>query len=641
LLCAIIIRMLEENKNKIEDVKRTLYDPNDKSMGHQREGLLHPLKHKVLEEWSDNMAKKEDNINNKFIKPPISIFKKFFIISIIFFIGALGFAFYKFSQNDVSVSSDKIGIVVTGNSFSKGGDELPLQINITNNNNASLELVDLVVEYPKGAEDSATDVVRLPRDSIGTIKPGESVIRDIKVKLFGEEKSVRNIKISLEYHPEGSNAIFVKDKYYPVTISLAPLALNIKAPTSAISNQPISFSITATLNTTLSGESPILQVIYPNNFVFDGATPAPFLGNSIWDISSLSITNPITIEIRGRLIGQDGDEQVFHAYAGTTNGTDRSIVSVVYSSVLQKILIAKPFLDARILVNGQDKTEYVISGGETVNGEISWVNNLPTRITYGQIIVSLSGNVFDESTVNSNNGFYDSANDQIIWDRNSVSQLAEINPGEKGTVTFSFKPYSLVASSYIAKDPQISIKVSIKGREPLLGSTYNDINNFSEKIVKVSSDFQIASSAYYLSGSMPPKAETETNYIVTWTLSNSANSINQAQARAAIPIYVNWIGLASGQNDNLTYNEVTREVIWNIGSVLPATGINSNREISFIVSLKPSLTQVGSVPQLMKEVYLSGMDSFTNTLVKDVYGSITTSLVNDPNFRPINARVTQ
>ncbi|MFA4853515.1 MAG: hypothetical protein WC599_13440 [Bacteroidales bacterium] len=620
--------MIEESKNKIEDIKRYLYDPNDKSMSHQREGILHQVNHNVSLEWQDSQAKQEDNMKNKFKKPPVSIFKKFFLVSFIFFIGALGFAFYKFASNDTSVSNNKINIMVIGNSFTKGGDELPLQIEITNNNNASLELANLVIEYPKGAVDNTADVTRLPRDSIGTIKPGENIIRNIKVKLFGEEKSIRNIKISLEYHPQGSNAIFTRDKYYPVTISLAPLSLNIKAPTSTISNQPISFKITSTLNTSLSGDNPILQVTYPNNFAFDSAIPTPLLGNSIWDLSSLTTNNPITVEIKGRLIGQDGDEQVFHAYAGTTSGTNQSVVNVVYSSILQKILITKPFLDARILVNGQDQTEYVVSGGGTVNVEIAWANNLPTRITDGQIIVSLSGNVFDKSTVKSNNGFYDSTNNQIIWDRNSVSELSEINPGESGTVIFNFKPSSLIGLSNAIKDPQVSIKVSIKGRQPQLGSTYNDINNFSEKIVKILSDFQIASSASFVLGSMPPKAETETNYIVTWTLSNSANNITEAQARSALPIYIKWVGLSSGQNDNLTYNEVTREVIWNIGSVLPNTGINSNREVSFIISLKPSLSQVGSVPQLMKEIYLSGMDSFTNTLIKSVQGPITTSLAN-------------
>ena len=43
--------MLEENKNKIEDIKRTLYDPNDKNMSHQREGVLHQVNHNVSMDW--------------------------------------------------------------------------------------------------------------------------------------------------------------------------------------------------------------------------------------------------------------------------------------------------------------------------------------------------------------------------------------------------------------------------------------------------------------------------------------------------------------------------------------------------------------------------------------------------------------
>jgi hypothetical protein len=630
--------MGEDDKNKIEDVKRHLYDPNDHAFNHQREGVLHQVNHEVPLEWNNTNFKNENDMKNKFRKPPVSIFKKFFIASLIFFICALGFAYYKFTNNDTSVSSDKIDIEVIGNAFTKGGEELSLQIEIKNNNNASLELANLIVEYPKGAEDNNVDVMRLPRDTIGTIRPGESVIKNVEVTLFGEEKSIRNIKVSLEYHPEGSNAIFTKDKYYPVTISLAPLSLMIEGPTTAISNQPVSFKIKAILNTTLPSDNTILQITYPNNFIFSESIPQPSVGNSIWDLSSITSTDPIEIEVKGQLIGQDGDEQVFHIYAGTRSGSNQSLINIVYSSVIQKVLITKPFLEARILINGQDSNEYAVSGGSTVNAEVSWANNLSNRITDGQIIVSLSGNVFDKNTVSSMNGFYDSLNNKIIWDRNSVSELAEINPGEKGTVSFSFKPLSLIGLSTI-KDPKVSINVSIKGREPLLGSTYNDINNFSEKIVKIVSDFQIASSAFYLSGNMPPKAETETSYTVNWTLSNSANSITGAEARSLLPIYVKWGGLSQGKNENVSYNEVTREVVWNIGAVRPNTGIDSNREASFILLIRPSLSQVGSVPQLMKEVYLSGTDSFTNSVIKSIRNAVTTSLVNDPNFKQGNSRV--
>jgi len=632
--------MKDDNRNKIEDIKMDLYDPNDKAMSHQREGVLHKVEHEVSKQWSDDELRKKENMNHKNKKSYGSIFKSFFIFSIIFFIGALGFAYYKFTNNDVSVSSDKIDIKIIGNAFTKGGEELPLQIEITNNNTANLELANLLVEYPKGAEDNNIDVVRLPKETIGTIAPGESAIRNIKVKLFGEEKSIRNIKVSLDYHPEGSNAIFTKDKFYPVTISLAPLSLIIESPTSTTSNQPITFKVTASLNTSLPNENSVLQLTYPNNFEFESATPSPIIGSSVWDLSAISPTNPITVEIKGRLVGQDGDEQVFHAYAGTTNGTDQSVVSVVYSSVLQKVLISKPFLEANILVNGQNLKEYAVSGGANVEVQISWANNLSTRITDGQIIVGLSGNVYNKNAVSPKNGFYDSANNQIIWDKNSISELAEINPGEKGTITFSFKPLSLIGLSNIS-NPQVSLKVSIRGREPLTGTTFNEINNFSEKIVKILSDFQIATGASYSSGSMPPKAETETKYIITWTLSNSANPITGAIAKASLPIYVKWAGLLSTSlNENVSYNEVSREVTWNIGAVNPNTGINSNREASFAVTLSPSLSQVGSVPQLVKDVYLSGTDSFTNTLIKSTKGPVTT-LLSDPNFLPANGRVVQ
>ena len=183
------MEMSENNESKIEGVKRHLYDPNDSVMGHQREGVLHQVNHKVSIDWQgDQSNKNNDDMNKKFKKPPMSPFKKFFIISAAFCVVALSFALYKFSNNDSSVSNDKIDINIIGSAFVKGGDVLPLQIEITNRNKAKLESATLVIEYPKGADSDTTDVIRLPEDVIGTIKPNETVIRSVEVQLFGEEK---------------------------------------------------------------------------------------------------------------------------------------------------------------------------------------------------------------------------------------------------------------------------------------------------------------------------------------------------------------------------------------------------------------------------------------------------------------------
>jgi hypothetical protein len=354
----------------------------------------------------------------------------------------------------------------------------------------------------------------------------------------------------------------------------------------------------------------------------------------MWSLSDLSLTNPVKIIVTGRIIGQDQDQQVFHVYAGTTKKTDKSTIDVVYNSLIQTVTIIKPFLEANILVNDTS------SLGEKVNVRITWANNLSDRITDGEIIANLGGNVLDKMSVDPGEGFFDSQNSRIIWDKNSNSDLSSIEPGEKGELNFSIKSLSSLSGDSSIKDPQMTIDVSIKGRRPSLGSTYTEINNFSKKIVKMLSDFQIASSASYKDGSLPPKAETLTHYNVTWSIRNGSNALSGAVARSVLPIYVKWVSNSSPR-ENITYNEVTREVIWNIGSVSANTGGANSREGSFVIALNPSTSQVGSVPQLMKEVYLSGTDAFTGTLVKDTYMAINTLLSGDPVFQSGQERVIQ
>lgn len=633
--------MKEERHSKIEDIREHLYDPKDKIPGHYFEGNLHQIKYKVSNAWGDDNKVNENKEEIQMKKPRTSIFKVFFVMAVIFFVGALGFAYYKFQSGDNAVLNEKIDIKVLGNAFTKGGEELALQIEITNRNNASLELANMIISYPSGASDSATDVVRLPRDTIGTIKAGESIVRNIKVKLFGEENSIRDVSVSLEYHPQGSNAILTRDQKFPVTINSAPLSLFIDAPENATKEQAFSFEVRAVLNTTLPEKKPtILQMSYPDNFIFTSAIPEPTFGNSVWSLSSLSLTNPVSIVINGRFVGEEGDEQIFHAYAGATTGNDQSNVDVIYNSLLHKVLIEKPFLEAKILVNGQDAPTYNVSSGSMISGEVNWVNNLSTRITDAKIIVSLSGNVLDLASIDGGEGFYDSANRQIVWDQNMIDDLASIEPGQEGSVFFKFKSLSLLGVNNQVKDPQINLDVSIKGRQPNLGSTFSDVNNFSKKTIKISSNFQIATSALYYAGAMPPKAEKETKYVVTWTLSNTSNTITGAQAKSLLPIYVDWGESLTG-SEKITYNEVTREVTWNIGTVQSNTGFSTNREASFVIILKPSMSQVGSVPQLMKEINLSGTDSFTGVNINNKASSITTFLQNDPNYKSENQRVTQ
>jgi cell division protein FtsB len=202
--------MSDENESKIEEINRQLYAKENTLKNRRREGVLHPINREVKLTWEDESNEKNESEKSQMRNPKMSIFKKFFIFSIVFLFLAGGYTLYNFLSNDVSISNDKIDIEVIGNAFTKGGEELPLQVKITNNNNANLELSDLIISYPKGVEENNSEIVYLPREKIGIIKPGEIVMRNISITLFGYEKSVKEVNISLEYHPEGSNAIFTK-----------------------------------------------------------------------------------------------------------------------------------------------------------------------------------------------------------------------------------------------------------------------------------------------------------------------------------------------------------------------------------------------------------------------------------------------
>lgn len=612
---------MEENRNRIEEAKKKLYDPNYNLNKSQNRHVLHELKkEEVKTNWDDNQM-----INRQTLKPKTSFSKKFFIFSLIFFFGAFGFALFNFLNKDQSISGNKIDISFIGSSFVKGGETLPLQIEITNKNNVGLVGASLMIEYPKGAEDGS-DVVRLDKDQIGTIGPGETVIRNIKVKLYGAEKSIRNIKASLEYRSEGSNAILTKEKFYPVTISLAPISLTLESPEKISSDQEFSFKVSAKLNTEISDKNTFLQISYPSNFNVTTVSRDP-LSNFKWNLSEMNVFDPFEVEVKGRLVGQDGEEPVFHAYVGTAKDPD-SALDVVYSSALQRISIVKPFLDATILVNGSYDKEVAISDGGDIGVKILWANNLSEPISDAQITATLSGNIFDKMEVNPGFGYYDSVNSQIVWNKSSYQEFATIAPGKTGNVSFDFRAKKLEDLGELAKNPQAYIKVSIRGRQSLGNSSFEEVNNFTEKVVKVLSKFQMATSAEYYSGNKNLKAESETKFMINWSLSNSTNQIIQAKATAVLPLYVKWIGALNTNKEIVSYNDVTREITWNIGTVSPNTGMDIDREVSFVASITPSVSFGGKFPVVLEKIFLTGIDSFTNREVTSSKGSISTSSIS-------------
>lgn len=576
---------------------------------------------------------------------PKSIFKKFFIGAIVFFLltGVI-FAYKFFVVGTSTFSNDLIDLTVTGSTFSPGGQDLPLIIDVTNRNPIDLESATLFIEYPKGSDDSG-DKVRL-EEELEALKSGKSTTKEMTIVLFGEQNSIKNINIRLEYRTKDSNAIFKKETNIEVTISEVPVSLSLSAPEKSASNQLVTLNVKAVLNSETAPKDLALLMNYPIGFEFAEATPKPISGNNIFDLSKIKQGEEKSIVITGRLLGEAGEERAFHASIGEKDSRDSSQLAYSFNSTSKMITIDSSVIAINLSLNGTNNDKYSASSGENIIGVVNWSNNTDKTLRDLEIKVNLSGSVYTDANVTTaSGGFFDSATDSILWDKNSVDKFGSVAPGNNGTVSFSVKAGSLIST---ATNPNILINISVKAKDPSLGNSIIEINNQESAEVVYSSNLQFAGSARYRagpltnSGPLPPQAEQSTTYTITWNLTNTSNQLKNGVLVTRIPPYINYIGNAVPQSESLAYNASTREVTWNIGDIASQSGVSAPaRTVSFQVELRPSISQIGTQPTLIYESTLKAVDRFTGANLSATRSELTTNLVNDQGFQTNEATVTQ
>jgi hypothetical protein len=446
----------------------------------------------------------------------------------------------------------------------------------------------------------------------------------------------------LEYRTQGSNAIFQKESIYPVKISSAPINLSLDSPKEANSGQPLALSVKVSSNAPKDVAGVLLEIDYPPGFLFKDASPAPTYGNNIWRLGDFHTGSERTISISGILSGENGEDRTFRVLSGSASVDNEQAIGVVYNSIFQTVSIRRAFLDAQVYLNGDpaQKQNASIPSGRDVLGYVVWRNNLPTRITNAEINLKFSGNAIDRNTVSSDNGFYRSSDNTLVWSMNNYGDFRVVEPGTTGRLPFVFRPASLLSvESGMLSEPRVVIDVTVKGEVNANDSSGGAMSVTTSNVVNVLSDLQLLSRAVYFSGPfkntgpMPPVADGETTYTILWSVMNSANDVTGASVTATLPLYVGWTGQVSPPNEDVSYNETTRTVTWRLGTIPSGTGYGSAaREMAFQVKLVPSLQQVGDMVNLTGTALLTGVDSFAKGSLQSGKSPVSTFLSNDPGF---------
>ncbi len=634
--------MSEDNEkpHRLDDIEKKLYSPNPNALPKRRTGMLHQVNHAVSSVWNNqHTVAAVDTV--KTISMKTSFFKKFFIGSMVFFTIAIMIGLFLFFGGSGGVSSDNVTINVLGNAYTPGGEALPLTIEIANSNPTDLELADLIVQYGRNKPDvtDPSDIVtnRIP---VGTIAAGKAVNQKVDLTLYGAEGTNKQVKFTLEYHIAGSNAVYQKDRVFSVVINTAPITLAIDAATSVTAGQPYTFVVKVTSNVRKVIPNMMLKVDYPIGFGFSTAEPAPTYLSNVWNLGDLNPGETKQIKIMGSITAEDGEERSFRVYAGSQSDTDRNVIGVTFTSVLHTVDIVKPFLQAKLKVNGQQGAQVSVPSRSTINGTINWSNNIPVRILNARISVKLTGTLIDRSSIEALGGFYNSVDSTITWDRNTMPELANVEPGANGSLGFTFSTLSLYQNGGFVNNPQIMLDVSITGQQPQEGTNSQSVNNIERTIIKLGTDFQMTAAASYTgqpfinNGPLPPAANKKTTYTIKWTLTSSASDVTGVRVKATLPSFVHFLNAVYPSNANLKIDPLTGDLIWDAGTVTKGSGFGSEpKTVFFQVELSPSSSQVGSVPVLINAMTATGVDSYTGASVSSGSREVNTRLFNDPVFQ--------
>lgn len=632
-MCVVMI----EDKHKLDKLAAKL---NSRSNIVEAEYKKHELGSKLYEtpkEWQANENLIEDDIliqQNNMIHKNKNPFYKLLIGSFVFLAISLAVALFMILGGGNSVSSDNVNITIGGPIQIGGGQELSLDIGIENRNNVDLQLVDLIIDYPEGAKtaDERRSDIKRERVNVGDISSGEFAHKLFKVVLFGEEGTTQEIKASIEYRVPGSNAIFEKEKTFSIVLNSSPVSIVTKGLKEITSGQPATFEVTITSNSEKPLKNLILKAQYPFGYSFKEASPSASDGNDVWRIDTLAPKETKTIKISGTLQGQNNEDRYFKFSLGNKSSSDDREVGTVLALSSQIISIKKSFLGVDLTFNNSDADEYASADGGVISANIDWVNNTQDAISNTEVIAVFSGNILDKSSVLvSDGGFFDSSQNTITWNKRSSDNLENISPGERGRLTFSFKVRSLDRNAL-----QLKVDVGAKAQRLSEDNVEQQINSVTSKVVKITTGLHLASKVLYYtgplenSGPIPPKAESETTYTVVWTVTNNLNNVSNAKVTAKLPSYVSWNNVVSPTSERVTYDETTGSVVWDVGSVPAEAGFaKPKKEVAFQITLKPSLTQVGTSPILIEEQNLVGRDDYSSASVQDTRNSLSTRLSND------------
>jgi hypothetical protein len=567
---------------------------------------------------------------------------RFLIVALAFFLVTGGGALAYLIWGGRIVSTSNVNVAVQGPTTIASGDTVPLLVTIENRNPVAMHHATLTITFPDGTKsaDDQTQPLTSYTEDLGDIPSGGKIEQPVRAALFGSEGQQVTLPITIEYRTDNSSAVFVKHKQYDFAITSSPISLSVTSLAQASAGQSVTVDVTVRSNATAPLDNVGIVATYPSfGFAYASGNPTPSTGSTFY-LGTLAPGEERHISITGVVSGEENDERTFSFSAGTLTSNAAAQLATSYTTKEATMRLTKPFLATTLTINRDTAEVPVIQGGVSTQAVITWTNTLPTPVTNAHILVKLSGDALDPTTVASN-GFYRSTDNTVLFDASTIPGLAKLEPGDSGQGIITFTPKRLSIGSSL-KTPSLTFAVSVSGQRLSESNVPETLTSTLSRTAKVGTNLSLVSRIVHTagpfknSGPWPPAANSETTYTVLYTLSNAGNDVGGATITAALPSYVRFTGATSAGQGTITYDDTTRTVSWTVGDVPAGT---KSVTAAFQIGFTPSITQSGTSPVLLFAQQVSGTDKFTQHSISGSVSELTTQTTSDPAYSVIDGNV--
>jgi hypothetical protein len=545
---------------------------------------------------------------------------------------------YMFLGNN-QISNKNIDLAISGPITVGGGEVLPLEMTIRNDNKVAIEGAVLIVNFPSGTksdEENQRDMLE-ERVSVGRVGAGEIIKVPLKAVVYGEENQERQINATVEYRLVDSNGTFYKEaEPFTYKINSSPVVIRVNAVKKVSSGQEVEIELAVQSNASSPLRDILVLADYPTNFDFSSAQPNPMYRESAWLISELKPEQTQTITVKGVIVGQQAEEFQLKFSAGTPKPENQFEIGSVLANAVADFVIEQPFIGVGLRVNGVESEIVTARTGDQTNVTVTVRNTLTDTLYDMAVEVSVEGNVLVRDRVTVQNGFYDSVKDVIRFEPSGNSDLTAVPPGDTRTFSFGLQPSDRIETpAFTLRANAFARRVSeSQATEQLVGTAKTEVKYTS--VVTINRELGRGNAAFPESGPFPPVADLSTTYTVTLIAGAGGNDVTGATVATALPQYVSWQNQSSGDG-SITFNPVSKEATWNIGDIEAGT----QKQIQFQISLLPSQNQIGSAPALLAASRFRATDRFTGDVIRAEAAPLSTELSTEAGFPKGNGVVRQ